>query len=204
MSDIMSISRLRMGTDGKGITTLVAFYGCPLHCQYCLNHECHGERTIRADYTAAELIDVLSLDEPYFLMTGGGVTFGGGEPLQQAEFVHEVCRMMNAKWKRNIETSLYSPWKRIELLLEDIDDWYIDIKDIDSEIYSAYTGKKNSNVLVNLKKLVDAVGPEKVCVRIPLIPDYNTTEHQYKSMEYVLREIHSDLQIDFFEYIKCE
>lgn len=81
MSDIMSISRLRIGTDGEGITTLVAFHGCPLHCKYCVNSHCHNEEILRADFTVEELIQVLSVDEPYFLMTGGGVTFGGGEPL---------------------------------------------------------------------------------------------------------------------------
>ena len=90
MSDIMAISRLRMGTDGKGVRTLVGFYGCPLNCKYCANHYCHQSETVRADYTPEELLEVLSIDEPYFLMTGGGVTFGGGEPLLQAGFIHEV------------------------------------------------------------------------------------------------------------------
>ncbi len=90
MSDIMSVSRLRMGTDGKGVTTLVCFHGCPLSCKYCVNDHCHQTDTERADYTPEELISVLSIDEPYFLMTGGGVAFGGGEPLLQAGFIHEV------------------------------------------------------------------------------------------------------------------
>lgn len=41
IGDIMSISRLRMGTDGKGVSTLVAFFDCPLHCIYCANDHCH-------------------------------------------------------------------------------------------------------------------------------------------------------------------
>ena len=54
MSDIMSISRLRMGTDGKGVTTLVGFYGCPLDCKYCINKHYHDTLTVRGDYTADE------------------------------------------------------------------------------------------------------------------------------------------------------
>lgn len=95
MSDIMSISRFRIGTDGKGIRTLVGFYGYPLKCKYCINHHCHDEDTVRADYTADELIETLSIDEPYFLMSGGGISFGGREPLLQADFIHEVCQKMN-------------------------------------------------------------------------------------------------------------
>ncbi len=39
-ASLIAINRLRIGTDGHGITTLVAFHGCPLHCRYCLNPEC--------------------------------------------------------------------------------------------------------------------------------------------------------------------
>ena len=48
---IFGISRLRMGTDGKGITTLVAMMGCPLKCRYCLNDRCHYD--VGATATAA-------------------------------------------------------------------------------------------------------------------------------------------------------
>ena len=40
---IYSISRLRFGTDGKGITSLVAFMGCPLRCRHCINSWCHSD-----------------------------------------------------------------------------------------------------------------------------------------------------------------
>ena len=199
----MSISRLRMGTDGTGITTLVGFYGCPLKCKYCANSYCYHPDTVRADYTAKELLTVLSVDEPYFLMTGGGVTFGGGEPLLQAEFIHEVCQKMNTKWKKNIETSLYAPWEQVVLLVDDIDYWYVDIKDIDEERYKQYTGKSNKQVLSNLKKLVDAVGAEKVCVRVPLIPKYNTKENQEEAVAYIQENISNEVAVDVFEYIRC-
>lgn len=118
MSDIVSISRLRFGTDGQGITTLVGFYDCPLRCKYCINEQCHNMYTTRAYYYAEELIAKLSVDDAYFLMTGGGVTFGGGEPLLQADFIHELCMEMPAKWRCTMETSLYSPWENINQNIE--------------------------------------------------------------------------------------
>ena len=87
-------------------------------------------------------------------MSGGGVTFGGGEPLMQAEFIHNVCRKMNPKWRKTIETSLYAPWEDVALLIEDIDYWFVDIKDINKDIYKQYTGQDNDIVIENLKKLV--------------------------------------------------
>ena len=202
MSDIMSISRLRMGTDGKGITTLVGFYGCPLDCRYCGNKQCHNSSTPRTDYTAEELSTLLFIDEMYFLMTGGGVTFGGGEPLLQADFIHDLCEAMPKKWKRNIETSLYSPWEKIELLAPDIDYWIVDVKDVNDDIYKAYTGKSNGIVLDNLKRLVQAVGPEKVLVRLPLIPEYNAASDRKKSEDYIWGNIHPDIKIALFEYLR--
>ena len=201
MSDIMSISRMRMGTDGKGVTALVGFYGCPLSCKYCANNYCHQTDIERADYTPEELIRVLSIDEPYFMMTGGGVTFGGGEPLMQAEFIHEVCLKMKKTWRRTMETSLYAPWKDVELLVYDIDYWYIDIKDIDDEIYKSYTGKSNESVIDNLKKLLEIVSPEKVCVRMPLIPGYNTEDSRKKGIDFIVNEISGKVSLDLFKYI---
>ena len=202
MSDIMSISRLRMETDGKGVRTLVGFYGCPLKCKYCANNYCHQSETVRADYTPEELLEVLSIDEPYFLMTGGGVTFGGGEPLLQAEFIHEVCQKMNPKWNCTIETTLYGSWKQIELLLPDIDYWYIDIKDMNEAVYKDYTGKSNRSVFANLKKLIQVVSPKKICIRVPLIPEYNTEESRRKEVDYIRENISADVDIDVFEYIR--
>ena len=43
MAEIIGISRHRIGVDGKGVTTLVAFHGCPLDCKYCLNPQCHDD-----------------------------------------------------------------------------------------------------------------------------------------------------------------
>ncbi len=64
IGDIMKISRLRMGTDGRGVTTLVAFFDCQLHCKYCINDFCHekddyGGSVPRGEYTPAELVRLL-------------------------------------------------------------------------------------------------------------------------------------------------
>ena len=82
---IFGISRLRMGVDGKGVTTLVAFMGCPLHCRYCINAQCHDSiyekgRSLRKGVqmlSPKELYDIVKKDNIYFQTTGGGVCFGG-------------------------------------------------------------------------------------------------------------------------------
>ena len=148
----MSISRLRMATDGPGVSTLVTFWGCPLQCEYCANWMCHDALTHREAYTPEQLVAILRQDDIYFKMTGGGIVFGGGEPLLQAKFIHDVCKIIDPLWKKRIETSLYAGWDEIELLIDDIDEWFIDIKDMNAQIYKSYTGKDNSIVIENIKK----------------------------------------------------
>ena len=120
---IVSISRHRMGTDGKGVTTLVGLWGCHLRCEYCFNPECRDPSRPGADYTPEQLLAELSADAPYFLMSGGGVTFGGGEPLLSSSFIREFCTLADPRWKINLETSLNIGWEQIEPLVPHIDAW---------------------------------------------------------------------------------
>lgn len=202
MSDIMAISRHRMGTDGRGVTTLVGLYGCPLNCEYCINRSCHDTEIKRGKYSPEELINVISIDAPYFLMTNGGITFGGGEPLLQSSFIHKVCSLVDPRWTKTIETSLFSNWESIEMLVHDIDLWYVDVKAVDSETYRKYTGQDNRIVLENLKALVELVGVDRVCVRYPVIPEYSTIKNREEGIRSLLSNIHPELQIERFEYIK--
>ena len=202
IGEIMAISRLRMGTDGKGVTTLVAFFDCQLHCKYCLNKRCHydkHQRIERAFYTPRELVKVLKKDDIYYRMSGGGVTFGGGEPLLQSAFIHEVCKLADRSWKKRIETSLNVPWKQIELLINDIDEWIIDIKDLDAKTYKKYTGAGIKNLEINLRHLKALVDSSKLHIRVPRIPGFNNEEAIKKSVEEIKRIM--DVEPEIFDYI---
>lgn len=195
----MTISRLRMASDGVGVSTLVAFFGCPLQCRYCANWICHDEDTERKYYSPENLVSVLRQDDIYFKMTGGGIVFGGGEPLLFADFIHEVCKLADPLWKRRIETSLYADWEHINLLVDDIDEWFIDIKDLQSGIYKKYTGKENDIVLSNLKKLISIVPKEKVMIRVPHIANFNKEDDVRQSVANLVSMGFS--RIDEFEYV---
>lgn len=200
IGDIMTISRLRMATDGEGVSTLVAFYGCPLRCKYCVNECCHEKDgfitgTRRAAYRPEELIEVLRKDAVYYLMTGGGIVFGGGEPLLQSAFIHEVCRQAEPGWKKRIETSLNVPWEQVEPLIDDLDEWIIDIKDMNPLIYEKYTGKDNEYVLTNLLGLRDRVQPGKIHIRVPHIEGYNTPADVEKSVEWIRDTVHVEPEV---------
>lgn len=180
---VITFSRLRMQLDGPGVTTLVCFHGCPLRCRYCLNPFSFAPETKRTDMTPRQLYDRVRLDELYFLSTGGGVTFGGGEPLLYPDFLSEFREICGKAWHLCAETSLNVPWENVKPAAGCIDDFYIDCKDTNPQIYRRYTGQDNRRMLENLKKLLDLVGPERITVRLPLIPGFNTKEDRQRSLE---------------------
>lgn len=197
---LYTISRLRMMTDGNGITSLVGSIGCPLRCKYCLNpHSWNGEA--KANYvTADELYEKLKIDNLYFLTTGGGVTFGGGESLLHAEFIAEFARKYkHTGWKFYVETSLNVPAEKLEMVLDVVDAYSVDSKDMDPVRYNRYTGGDFSVFENNLKLLLDTVGPEKFQVRVPYIEGYNTREQQLEN-EQKLRNM-GVTHIDKFDYV---
>lgn len=171
---VIACARLRMQTDGKGITTLVCFHGCPLRCKWCINPFSFADDTQREIMTAQTLYDRVKIDELYFLATGGGVTFGGGEPLLYAPFLREFRAVCGENWHLCAETSLAVDPEMVAVAAGCMDHFYVDCKDTNPEIYRSYTGKDNALMLRNLQKLLQLVGPERITVRLPLIPDFNT------------------------------
>ena len=178
---IIGISRHRMATDGKGVTTLVGFHGCPLRCRYCLNPHSFAEKTKCSVMTPEALYERVKIDQLYFLATGGGVTFGGGEPLLYVDFLREFRALCGREWHLSAETSLAVEPRAVEHAASVIDEFIVDCKDTDPDIYRRYTGRENRQMLANLERLIALTSPERVVVRVPLIPDYNDENAREKS-----------------------
>ena len=195
---VITYSRLRMTTDGEGVTTLVIFHDCPLRCKYCLNPYSFATDTKREDLTPEQLYDKVKIDDLYFVATGGGVTFGGGEPLLRANFLKEFRALCGDRWHLCAETSLNVPREAVLTAAECMDVFYVDCKDTNPEIYKAYTGIQNAQMLENLRTLISLVGAERVVVRVPLIPGYNTESDRERSR--ALLESMGVTQFDFFTY----
>lgn len=195
---IVACSRHRMLVDGQGVTTLVCFHGCPLRCHWCLNPFTLNPDTKKEILTPRELYEKVRIDELYFLSTGGGVTFGGGEPLLYSDFIQEFRKICGSDWHLCAETSLNIPWEDVSKAAEVIDHFYIDCKDTDPDIYHRYTGQDNARMLSNLRRLLKIADPEHITVRIPLIPEFNTKEDQLRSQE--LLQSMGVVNFDLFTY----
>lgn len=176
------IDRLRMGTDGDGITTLVGFYGCPLHCKYCINNHCHATNS-DSIITSKDLYNRVKIDQLYFKATGGGLTFGGGEPLLNAKFIEEVMIFGAKDWHTTIETSLNVPIEDWQCLIDYIDEYIVDVKDMNPFIYKTYTDTNNDTVINNLKELQQHRLSDKVLIRLPLIYGFNNKEDIQRSRQ---------------------
>ena len=195
---IFGLSRHRLTTDGEGVTTLVAFSGCPLRCKYCLN-KASWDMANGRDYTPETLFEEVKIDQLYFLATRGGVTFGGGEPLLQEEFIKEFRGLCGNQWQILAETSLNVPFENVETLDAVLDGYIVDIKDMNPDIYKAYTGQDNALVLSNLQWILQHGDPNRVMVRVPHIPEFNTDEDVKHSKDQLIAMGVNN--IDEFQYI---
>ena len=195
---LLNIARHRMGTDGAGITTLVASAGCPLRCEFCINKKLLKEASPK-DITPEELYSMVRQDELYFLATGGGITFGGGEPLLYADFIREFRAICPPSWKITAETSLFVPRNYLAAVTDAVDLFVVDCKDMNGDTYRKYTGGELPVMKENLEFLLQRIGAERIIVRVPLIPGYNTAGDQKKSAEALLQM--GIRNTDLFEYV---
>jgi len=123
-------------------------------------------------WTVGEVIEAVARDRVFYEESGGGVTFSGGEPLMQPEFLLELLRRCRAEGIHTaVDTTGYAAWETLLEVSRYADLFLYDIKHMDDARHRQYTGVSNRPILDNLTKLV-AVHPD-VRLRMPVIPGVN-------------------------------
>ena len=196
---LIGICRHRLTIDGEGVTTLVAFHGCPLRCQYCLNSQSLRPDGVWQRLSVEEILEQVVIDDLYFQATRGGICFGGGEPLLRSEVIRKFCQRCPKEWNIYLETSLNVPLHHLQQVVPYITHFYIDIKDLSSDIYRCYCLADNARVMENLQYLADLQLQSRVTLRLPLIPNYNTPSDRQRSRQQL--EEMGFTHFDEFEYI---
>lgn len=125
-------------------------------------------------YTPKQLVEQVSQNLDILNATRGGVTFSGGEPLMQHEFLYECLKLLKGKTSRALQTSGFCKPEIFRKILSECDYILYDIKLVDENEHIKYTGVSNENILKNLEILVQS-GKEFV-IRTPLIPGVTDTE----------------------------
>jgi len=126
--------------DGPGIRFVVFMQGCPLRCQFCHNPDT-WEVNKGTEYLPEQLAEEIMKYQSYMKFSGGGVTFTGGEPLLQAEFILEASKILKPQGITiAIDTSGYVWDNTVQELLEYTDLVLLDIKNYAPHQYEIVTG----------------------------------------------------------------
>lgn len=127
------------------------------------------------------VIQEIEKDTLFYKNSGGGVTFGGGEPILYPDFISAVAsRCQGAGIPVAIETCGFASWRNFEKILDNIDLVMFDIKHMDPKVHKELCGCSNQLILKNLRRLSQRDDIE-VIVRVPTIPGLNDSEDNIKS-----------------------
>ncbi|MEG0133719.1 MAG: pyruvate formate-lyase-activating protein [Clostridium sp.] len=184
--------------DGPGIRTVVFFQGCKLRCAYCHNPDTWHLKD-GTEFTVDEIIKKLIRFKPYFAPSGGGVTFSGGDPLMQPEFLLELLKKCKEHGiHTTIDTSGYG-YGNYDEILKYTDLVLLDIKHIDNDGYVTLTGRDTNDVNTFLSALRKS--SSRVWVRHVVVPGYTDTfTHMDKISSIILNEIPNVDRIELLPY----
>jgi len=138
-------------------------------------------------YSIPDLISELLEDSSYYNQTGGGVTFSGGEPLSQSEFLIDLAKELHDECiDTTLETSGYCEPHTFMRTIEHIDRIFFDLKTMNSIKHKEYTGVDNSLILKNLEY---STRTKPTTIRIPLIPSVNMDDSSSNEFISIIKDL---------------
>lgn len=205
--------------DGPGVRVTVFFKGCSLGCWWCHNPESRSskpEKILREQkvnghvfkveedvgkwMTVEEIMQEIEKERVFFEDSDGGVTFSGGEPLQQHDFLDKILRKCNQdSIHTSLDTTGFAPKEVVVKIMNKVDLFLFDIKHLDDEIHKKFTGVSNKLILENLKFLYE--NDKKIIIRFPVIPGVNNSEQHIKELQsYLKKEMPEIKKVDLLPY----
>jgi pyruvate formate lyase activating enzyme len=187
--------------DGPGIRVTFFMKGCPLACWWCHNPEGISPEQQKAKqiekvgdreftrmeevgkyYSVNDIIEILDKERIFIDESGGGVTFSGGEPLLQTEFMTEALKTCRESgYHTAVDTSGYSPSENFKSVIPYTDLFLFDIKHMDDARHIELTGVSNSLIMSNFKLLLDS--GKDIFIRIPVIPGLNDEPENLRKLK---------------------
>lgn len=193
--------------DGPGLRTSVFLKGCPLRCAWCHNPESQSPEPQRAvmtgeicgrEMSVEDVMREVLADKPFYGATGG-VTFTGGEPTSQPDFLVDLATAAKKEGLHvAVDTCGYAPWAVFERLLPITDLFLYDLKCLDAARHRELTGVDNALILANLGR-VDAAGA-KTWIRYPLVPGLNDAADDLRGLERIRADLKGLERIEVCPY----
>lgn len=185
--------------DGPGVRVVVFMQGCALRCQYCHNPDTwidKGEETL--ELTPEELVNRIARFRAYFERSGGGVTFSGGDPLRQPEFLKECLRLCKEK---GIHTTLDTSgvgFGDYEEILKYTDLVLYDVKHLTREGYKDMTGieiDETQKFLEACKKM-----GTKMWIRQVVVPGKTDSEEYIRELGKFIKTLDNVEKVELLPY----
>jgi pyruvate formate lyase activating enzyme len=192
--------------DGPGLRITVFLKGCPLRCRWCHSPEGQspapelltfpgGQRLAGEVWSPRKLAEYL-LDKKDLL---DGVTFSGGEPLSQADFLLEVLDLTKNALPSIIDTSCHGDYQKLKTLAEKAESLHVGLKVLDNEKARHWTGQGSALILENIRRL-DKECATPYCFRLPLIPNVTDSEENLTAVANLAKELKNLTSVDFLPY----
>jgi len=192
--------------DGPGIRVTFFMKGCPLSCRWCHNPEGIspdreiveqiekvGEREfIRMEeagqfYSVSDIIEILDRERVFINESKGGVTFSGGEPMLQTDFLLEALKACRKNdYHTAVDTSGYSTAENFKTVIPYTDLFLFDIKHMNDSRHIEFTGVSNLLIFSNFQLILDS-GTD-IIVRIPVVPGFNDDPKNLNTLKQFLAD----------------
>lgn len=195
IGNISSIETMGL-VDGPGIRFVVFLQGCPLRCKYCHNPETWATKYGNVKMSPEELIEKVLRYKNYF-GRDGGVTFSGGEPMVQKDFLIE-CLKLCKKYKINSAIDTAGSTTDYNEILDLVDLVIFDIKAYKSNDYKDITGKSIENSLKFLYTCQKK--KKKMWLRTVIVPGLNDTEEYILGLKEFIKNLKNIEKIELMPY----
>jgi len=153
------------------------------------------------EVTVTEVMAEIAKEIIFYDQSGGGVTFSGGEPLSQPEFLYALLQECKEREIHTaVDTSGFAPSEVLSRIGESVDLWLYDLKLMDDEKHRQYTGVSNELILRNLKEL--SLRDETIIVRVAIVPGINDDEDNLSRLGEFVASLAHPPQVDILAYNK--
>lgn len=152
------------------------------------------------EYDIDKLIEKIKEDQIFF-RDDGGVTFSGGEPLMQGEFLTTILKKCKEEGIHTaIETTLYASLDLIKDILPYLDLIYVDLKVFDENKHREFTGVSSKIIKEHIRYILESEHKDKVIIRTPLIPSMTATNDNIINIANFLVNIYPEVKYELLNY----